>query len=743
MTNKSKADALHGDILIVDDVPANLTLLAGMLKENGHRVRPVPSGKLALKAVENELPDLILLDIMMPVMDGYETCRHLKENPKTKDIPVVFITAKAEVEDEMKGFELGAVDYITKPISQPLVLARVQTHLRLKMMQDSLKDQNQFLDAAVQNRTKDLVTAQDKLEYLIQTGLELGQERDRITLLRKILFGGKILLNCDAGTLYIVTEHKTLRFAQRTKSDELPSLEIPLYDETGAPVENYMATWCALHNEPIIVDDVYSETRFDSSGAKKMDAESGYRTVSMLTVPLSPREGEVIGVLQFLNALDPETGTVIPFRPELLRFVTAMATQAAVALDNVQLIEAQKELLDAMIKLIAGAIDAKSHYTGGHCERVPELAVMLAEAASAVNEGPLAAFSFNTDEEWREFRIGAWLHDCGKVTTPEYVVDKASKLETIYNRIHEVRMRFEVLLRDARISQLESIAAGTDPVEALARYDARRAKLTDDFAFIAECNLGGESMVPEKLERLKRIAEETWLRHYDDRIGIPNEELKRYPDEQATLPAIEKLLADKPHHIILRSDRQSPDPKWGFKIKVPENLYNYGEVYNLSIGRGTLTEEERFKITEHVIQSMMMLEQLPLPKNMRRIPEYAGTHHETLTGSGYPRKMVEAEITIPMRIMAIADVFEALTASDRPYKKTKTLSESINVLSFLKKDRHIDPALFDLLLTSGVYRLYAEKYLLQEQIDEVDISKYVDPTLVRGTDGDNGRMNAD
>ena len=744
MTNKSKSDALPGNILVVDDVPANLTLLAGMLKEKGHRVRPVPSGKLALKAVENEPPDLILLDIMMPVMDGYETCRHLKENPKTRDIPVVFLTAKVEVEDEMKGFELGAVDYITKPISQPVLLARVQTHLRLKRMQDSLKDQNQFLDAAVQNRTKDLVTAQDKLEYLIQTGLELGQERDRITLLRKILFGGKILLNCDAATLYIVTEDNTLRFAQRTKSDDLPSLEIPLYDETGAPVERYMATWCALHNEPVIVDDVYSETRFDSSGAKEMDAESGYRTVSILTVPLSPREGEVIGVLQFLNALDPVTGTVIPFQPELLRFVTAMATQAAVALDNVQLIEAQKELLDAMIKLIAGAIDAKSPYTGGHCERVPELAVMLAEAASAVNEGPLAAFNFKTDEEWREFRIGAWLHDCGKVTTPEYVVDKASKLETIYNRIHEVRMRFEVLLRDARISQLESVAAGNNPVEAQARYDARRAKLADDLAFIAECNLGGESMVPEKLERLKRIAEETWLRHYDDRIGIPNEELKRYSDEQAALPAIEKLLADKPHHVILRSGRQSPDPKWGFKIQVPENLYNYGEVYNLSIGRGTLTEEERFKINEHVMQGMMMLEQLPLPKNMRRIPEYAGTHHETLIGSGYPRKMVEAEITIPMRIMAIADVFEALTASDRPYKKTKTLSESINVLFFLKKDRHIDPALFDLLLTSGVYRRYAEKYLLQEQIDEVDVSKYVDPTLFRGSDGDgdSGRMSA-
>lgn len=726
MTEKIKAGVIRGNILVVDDVPANLALLTGMLKENGHRVRPVPSGKLALKAVENEPPDLILLDVMMPGMDGYETCRHLKENPETREIPVVFLTAKAEVEDEMKGFELGAVDYITKPISLPIVLARVQNHLQLKRMQDSLKDQNQLLDESVQNRTKDLVAARDKLEYLIQTGLELGQERDRITLLRKILFGGKSLLNCDAATLYVVTEHKTLRFAQRTKSDELPAVEIPLYDESGAPVERFIATWCALHNEPISVDDVYSETRFDCSGARKMDAESGYRTVSMLTVPLSPRKGEVIGVLQFLNALDPDTGKAIPFRPELLRLVTAMATQAAVALDNVQLIEAQKELLDAMIKLIAGAIDAKSPYTGGHCERVPELAIMLAEAASEVNEGPLAPFSFKTDEEWREFRIGAWLHDCGKVITPEYVVDKASKLEIIYNRINEVRMRFEVLLRDARISQLEAVAAGTSPAEALARYEARRTALTDDFAFIAECNLGGEFMAPEKLERLKRIAEETWLRHYDDRLGLSDEELKRFPDKRATLPAVEKLLADKPHHVISRPDRQNPDPKWGFKINVPENLYNYGEVYNLSIGRGTLTEEERFKITEHVMQSVMMLEKLPLPKNMRRIPEYAGTHHETLTGSGYPRKMVEAEITIPMRIMAIADVFEALTASDRPYKKTKTLSESVKVLSFFKKDGHIDSALFDLLLTSGVYKRYAEKYLLQEQIDEVDISKYVD-----------------
>ncbi len=574
-------------------------------------------------------------------------------------------------------------------------------------------------------RTNELVAALDKLETLVQTGIDLGRERDRMALLRKVLSGGKTLLNCDAGTLYLVTEHKTLRFALRTKDDTLPSVEIPLHDETGAPVERYMATWCALHNAPVVVDDVYAETRFDVSGAKQMDTDTGYRSVSMLTVPLSPREGEVIGVLQFINAMDPETGAVIPFPPELLRFVTAMAAQAAVALDNHQLIQAQEELMDALIKLIAGAIDANSPYTGGHCERVPELAMMLAEEAGKVATGPLADFRFRSEEEWREFRIGAWLHDCGKVTTPEYVVDKASKLETIYNRIHEVRMRFEALLRDARIEQLEAVAAGAEPRAAFAAYEARRAQLAEDFAFVAECNLGGESMAPDKLERLRRIAAQTWQRNFDDRLGLPHVELQRHRGEPAALPATERLLADKPHHIVPRTDTRSIDPQWGFKVKVPEHLYNYGELYNLGIGRGTLTEEERFKVNEHVMHTLMMLEQLPLPQSMRRVPEYAGTHHETLTGTGYPRKLTAAELSVPMRIMAIADVFEALTAADRPYKKAKTLSESIEILATFKQNRHIDPDLFDLFLSSGIYRRYAEKFLKPEQIDAVDIGRYV------------------
>jgi HD-GYP domain-containing protein (c-di-GMP phosphodiesterase class II) len=576
-------------------------------------------------------------------------------------------------------------------------------------------------------KPKALTLAEQKLASLVETGILLSRERDRDTLLRHILFNGKDLSNCDAGTMYLKTEHGTLRFALRTNEIGLPRLEIPLFDaDTGKPNESFASIYVALHGETVFIDDVYSETRFDMAGTKHFAEESGYKTISMLTVPMSPRKGEVTGVLQFVNALDPETGKIIPFSKEIAGFVEALASQSAVALENFNLLDAQKALMDSMIQLIAGAIDTKSPYTGGHCARVPELAIMLAEETAKVEAGPLADFAFRTEEEWREFRIGVWLHDCGKVTTPEYVVDKATKLETIYNRVHEVRTRFEVLLRDAEIERLKAVSSGTDPGDAARRFEARRAQLADDFAFVAESNIGGEFMAPERIERVKRIAGETWQRHFDDRLGLSHEELKRYEHTPpAALPVTEHLLADQPYHVLPRGVDRALDPKYGFKVKVPQHLYNYGEVYNLCIGRGTLTEEERFKINEHIIQTIVMLESMPFPRDLRRVPEYAGTHHETLAGTGYPRRLTKDELSIAARITAIADIFEALTASDRPYKKAKTLSESIKILSFFKKDNHIDPDLFELFLRSGVYRRYAEQYLKPEQIDEVDIEKYL------------------
>ena len=580
---------------------------------------------------------------------------------------------------------------------------------------------------AIRRRTEALEHAQNKLASLVDNGLLLSREQDRTILLKHILFGARDIAHCAAATLYLKTEQNTLLFALRTSEDELPASEIPLFDAlTGVPNERYVVTYAALHNQTVIIDDVYSETRFDLSGTRRFSEESGFRTVSMLTVPLSPREGEVIGLIQLLNALDPLTGEIMPFQPDIVGYIEALAAQSAVALENQHLLEAQKVLMDSLIKIIAGAIDAKSAYTGGHCERVPELAVMLAEEACRATSGGLADFNFKSDDEWREFRIGAWLHDCGKVTTPEYVVDKATKLETIYNRIHEIRTRFEVLLRDAQIARLEAIIAGLPEDEADARFAARKQQLLDDFAFVAECNVGGEFMAPERIERLRQIGAQHWVRHFDDRLGLGNDELMRYADvAPVPTPASETLLADQPWHVVPRLRNAEFDAKYGFKVNVPANLYNFGELYNLAIARGTLTEEERFKINEHIIQTVIMLDQMPFPKHLRRVPEYAATHHETMIGTGYPRRLDASSLSIPSRIMAIADIFEALTASDRPYKKGKTLSEAIKILSFFKKDKHIDPELFDLFLTSGAYLTYGRRFLKPEQIDEVDIARFI------------------
>jgi len=381
----------------------------------------------------------------------------------------------------------------------------------------------------------------------------------------------------------------------------------------------------------------------------------------------------------------------------------------------------QEEILDAIIKLIAEAIDAKSPYTGGHCKRVPLIAQQLLDEANKSENDVFRDFSLTTKDGLREFEIGAWLHDCGKVTTPEYVVDKATKLETIYNRIHEIRTRFEVLWRDVIIEHLAQ-EINEDEMK------TRHSQLQDDFAFIASVNIGGEFMDVSQQTRIKEIAKQEWQRHFDDRLGLGEVEILRYPtiSTGTILPIMEKLLDDKPEHVVPRVNFNYEDYETeGFKGEVPENLYDYGEVYNLCVEKGTLTKEERYKINEHVIMSIKMLEKIPFPDTFSNIVEYAGTHHETLIGTGYPRQLSKEDLSIPARIMAIADIFEALTASDRPYKKAKTLSTSIKIMSFMVKDQHIDADLFKLFLSSGVYKSYANEYLAPEQIDEVDISKYL------------------
>ncbi|WP_454726549.1 MULTISPECIES: HD domain-containing phosphohydrolase [Cupriavidus] len=443
----------------------------------------------------------------------------------------------------------------------------------------------------------------------------------------------------------------------------------------------------------------------------------------VLALPLKNRQDEVVGTLSLVFL--PETGMEDNLPSSRVAFVEALSGTAAVAIDNQLLSRGRKELMESFIQMLAGAIDAKSAYTGGHCQRVPELTKMLARAACDADCGPYAGYRLS-EAQWEELHIAAWLHDCGKVTTPEFVVDKATKLETLYDRIHEIRMRFELLKRDAYVAQCEQAlrAHGADLGAVRAAAAPAQAVLDEEFAFVAACNLGGEYMAPDKIERLRTIGARTWRRTLDDRLGISRDEHKRKEAQPAMpLPVDEPLLADKPEHLFARPERErlpAGNP-WGFTVRPPQYLYNRGELHNLAIGRGTLTAEERYKINEHIVQTIKMLSALPFPRHLRNVPEIAGGHHEKMDGTGYPKGLTREQMSPAARMMAIADVFEALTADDRPYKQGKTLSEAMEIMVAMKHSHHIDPDLFDLFLRSGVYLAYARRYMRPEQIDAVDL----------------------
>ena len=602
----------------------------------------------------------------------------------------------------------------------------------------------EIMKSTIGERTKALEETLQKLEMLVEMSIAMSAEYDINKLSEMILANAKKLTNADGGSLYLVNEQRdqlvfqivmndSLNFRQGGTSGNPVSMRpVPLFNPDGSQNHHNVVTHTFHVEKTENIHDAYETGIYDFSGTKAFDSLNNYRSVSFLTVPLKPRGGgKILGALQLINAREEGSGTVIPFSESYQSFIEALSSAAAVAVQNWQLMERQKQLFDDLVKFVATAIDAKSPYTARHCARVPELANILACEAEKVKTGALADFCLASHEEKREFNVAAWLHDCGKVTTPEYVVDKATKLETIYNRIHEIRTRFEVLLRDARIQRHEAVLAGADPDQEDLKLTKREAELRDDFAFIADCNVGSEYMSDEALERLHSIARTPWNRYFDKHLGLSWGEMHKHviaaqESDNPGLPVIEQLIADLPEHIVHReSGTRETYRKSGFQFTVPEYLYNRGELYNLSIRSGTLTKEERFKIDEHVAQTIIMLEQLPFPDDLKRVPAFAGRHHELPDGSGYPRKLGAADLSVPDRILATADIFEALTAVDRPYKKSNTLSESVEILYRMKLDGLVDPDIFDLLLRSGAYMEYASRFLKPFQIDEVDIDKYL------------------
>jgi HD-GYP domain-containing protein (c-di-GMP phosphodiesterase class II)/HAMP domain-containing protein len=608
-----------------------------------------------------------------------------------------------------------------------LVSKRISTPLR--KLADAASEISQFeFDTPIDTKSHikevhELSTTMELMKTTINRFINLinslAGEQNLDALLQSISRETMLISNADGVLTYLMNDHEDALDPGIICSSNHDYLDTGQLPSITADDKTHVELFSKKRSSVLIIDETADNTFKPLLRLFETDH------LTMIALPLLNRNYEHIGLLCLLFKQAERLNT--ESEQASLSFIQALSGFAAVTLESRQLLHMQEALLNSFIKLIAGAIDSKSPYTGGHCQRVPEITRMLAQAACASDEQPFDDFDM-TDKEWEVLDIASWLHDCGKVTTPEYVVDKATKLETIYDRIHEIRMRFEVLKRDAEIMYWQQLVEGGDKEVLQQSLSARLQQLDDDFAFIAECNEGGEFMDDEKIERLNRIAQQTWKRTLDDRIGISWEEANRKSKtESQPLPVAEHLLADKPEHIIERQerDRIPADNPWGFRLDVPEHKYNRGELYNLSVRKGTLSAEERYKINDHMTQTIIMLEQLPYPKHLRDVPKIAGSHHETMDGKGYPKRLSRDDMSLTARMMAIADIFEALTASDRPYKKAKTLSEAIRIMSYMRNDNHIDADLFKLFLTSGVYKKYAERFLDPEQIDDVDINDYL------------------
>lgn len=525
-----------------------------------------------------------------------------------------------------------------------------------------------------------------RLEQLNSVGAALSKERDINRLLESIVVAAKTITHADGGTLYRMAEDgKSLRFEilrtdslhiamGGTSGNPINFPDLQLYTEDGKPNDSMVAAYSAIHKQTVNIADAYSDAdNFDFSGTQRFDERTGYHSESFLSVPLKDHDGEVLGVLQLINATHPQTGKVVEFSGPDQSLAESLASQAAIAITNRNLTNQLEELFESFINLINLAIDEKSPYTGGHCQRVPALTMMLAEAVNSRSVGPLAGFVMDERDRY-ELKIAGLLHDCGKITTPVHVVDKATKLETLCDRIQLIDTRFEVLKRDQEIAALVAqlkLRDVKDPAAESELWESARGRidaLDADRDFLRMANKGSEYMSDAHLQRVRDIGTTKTWRNVE---GVE----------------AQFLTAD--------------------------------EMDNLSIRAGTLNAAERETINHHIVSTIKMLEQLPWPKHLRKVPEYAGGHHERMDGKGYPKGLTKEQMSVQARVMGIADIFEALTARDRPYKPGMRLSQAMAIMYKLKTTGHIDPDLYDVFVKENVYLRYAEQFLDPWQIDEV------------------------
>ncbi len=525
------------------------------------------------------------------------------------------------------------------------------------------------------NDKQKIKNLENRIHRLNEIGMALSTESDSNKLFEMILEEARNITNADGRTLYSKDKEGNLKFEilrndtmntimGGSSNKEIPFDPVKLWVDDSTPNQSNVSAYVALTGETVNIKDAYQEAGFDFSGTKSYDEKTGYHSKSFLTVPLKNHENEIIGVMQLINARD-EDNEVVPFDKDMQEQIESLASQGAVALTNKKLVGELKTLFEAFIQLIATAIDKKSEYTGGHCSRVPVITMMLADAVAKTTSWKYKDFSM-TEEERYELYIAAWLHDCGKVATPPHVVDKGTKLETIFDRIELVKTRMEILKRDVEIDFLKRQLNGSLP-EFDEKYTKAIKEIDENIKFIEACNIGGEFMKSELQDKIVAISKQ--------KLFLNNKEM---------------------------------------------NILTDNEVRNLNITKGTLLPEERDIINDHISITIEMLEELPYPKNLKNIPEFAGGHHEKMDGTGYPKGLKADQMSPQAKIMAIADIYEALTAADRPYKEGKKLSQAMRIMGFMKNDYHIDEDLFEIFVNSGVYKKYAEDHVASNQIDQID-----------------------
>jgi len=508
-----------------------------------------------------------------------------------------------------------------------------------------------------------------ELEELNRIGIALSETRDVGQLLEMILRKAREITSADAGSLYLVERGEgeaRLRF-KLTQND---SVEFPFTEFTLPLTDQSIAGYCARHGEVVELADAYRAPKgVPFHFNKSFDEEAGYRTRSLLVLPMKNGKGEVLGVLQLLNCkrswkarlADAKSvqKNVHAFPEHAVRLGLSLASQAAVAYENSRLYRDIENLFDGFVNAAVKAIEQRDPTTSGHSQRVCEMTVALAEAVDREGRGPYANLRFSR-EQMKELRYAALLHDFGKVGVREEVLIKAKKLYPL--QFARLMDRFDYIRRDIEARSAEQ------KVEALLKLSkkeaAERIKMLDAEA---------ASLVAE----LERCAE-----------------FVAKANEPTIMPSGDFGLMGEMAQKFYRDPRGAERP-----------YLTADEVQMLSIPRGSLAPEERKQIESHVVHSFQFLTQIPWTQEYKQIPEIARAHHEKLNGKGYPYGLNSAEIPVQAKMMTICDIFDALSATDRPYKRAVPTDRALDILKLCVRDEEVDAELFRLFVESQVYRV--------------------------------------